>query len=359
MKLTIHRDDLLSALQSVQGVVHHKPGLPVLSSVLFRAEPQSIFLAASNLEVTITAKAEANVSHEGSVCIPAKRLIDIVSSVSSADLSIETDDKNVTSILAGESKFRIKGLPASDFIELPKVNNPKSFTIEQAKLKTMLGQVAFAMCADASRYILQSVFFKTGDKLIVAATDGKRLATANEGLGAIDGGAFVLPSETVKQVVRLLADGSVAISWNDQSASFDFGSVQLFSKLLEGSYPNYKQVIPSEFKGSIAFSREQLRDSIRRVAIMTTEKNLSVRVGLSENRLEITSNSPDTGDASEAIALKYGGPKFQAAYQPQFLLEALSAYQQDEVLFEFNDELSPAVFRVPGALCVIMPMRLN
>jgi DNA polymerase-3 subunit beta len=217
--------------------------------------------------------------------------------------------------------------------------------------------------------VLNGIFISLKDgKMTLVATDGRRLALVDEevDLSEKSSGEFIVPAKAVNELVRLLqATGDVEIKFGENQASFalkdDKGfSVLLITKLIEGNYPNYKQVIPGEAKERIALVREELQAALRRAELMTSEKANSVRLTFGKNLLTITANSPEVGEARETIAINYKGKELAIAFNPRYLIDPLTALAEDEVFFELIDELSPGVLKINGPfLYVVMPMRLN
>jgi DNA polymerase-3 subunit beta len=257
---------------------------------------------------------------------------------------------------------------------LPEFGDEKSFTLEQAELTAMLKSVSYAQSSDETRYILNGVYFSFKDgKLSLVATDGRRLALTSKDIEvpATSVGSIILPAKTVSELVRMLDKGEkLKISFNERRASFQINtdkdssglidSIYLYSKVVEGNYPNYNQVIPKETHQRIKLERELFLQCVHRAALVCSEKSNSVKVKLSSNLLEITAQSPDFGEAHESMAIAYSGPELQVAFNPQFIMDPLRALTKDEVFFEVKDEVSPGVFKtLESFICVIMPVRLS
>jgi DNA polymerase-3 subunit beta len=245
----------------------------------------------------------------------------------------------------------------------------KKITLPQEKLKGMLRKTSFAISTDESRYVLNGIFISLKEhKMTMVATDGRRLALVDEELDIPENsqGEFIIPTKAVNELNRLLGDkGDVILKLSDNQVSLtltdDKGfSILLLSKLVEGNYPNYRQVIPSETKERIALPREELLAAVRRAQIMTSDKANSVKMAVSLNNLAITANSPEVGEARESMAINYKGKEMAIAFNPAYIVDPLSALTEDEVFLELIDELSPGVLKINGPfLYVVMPMRLS
>jgi len=374
MKFKINRDHFTNGLAQVLNVVGSKATMPILSNVLIEAEKDHITLTTTNLDLGIRCKIKAEVKEGGAVTLPVKRLATIVRELPNVDVTLDASPNHQVKLASGGSNFRIMGIGKEEFPPLPEFGDEKSFTLEQAELTTMLRSVAYAQSTDETRYILNGVYFNFRDgKLSLVATDGRRLALVSKELEvpAASAGAIILPAKTVGELARMLDKGEkLKVSFNDRRAAFQINtdkdtsglvdSIYLYSKVVEGNYPNYQQVIPKETHQRIKLERELFLQCIHRAALVCSEKSNSVKLKLSSNLLEITAQSPDFGEAHESMAIGYSGPDLQVAFNPTFLMDPLRALTKDEVFFELKDEVSPGVFKtLESFICVIMPVRLS
>jgi DNA polymerase-3 subunit beta len=369
MNLTIAKDKMISGLQTVQNVVSTRTTLPILSNVLMRAENGRVEFTATDLDVTVACSVEAKVKKGGSTTIPVKKLFGIVRELNSGEIEIEVDEKNICSVQCGSSFYKIHGLSAEEFPPLPKFKDDKKVKLPQETIKMMLKKTSFAISTDESRYVLNGIFIILKDnKLTMVATDGRRLALVDEevDISEKNQGEFIVPAKAVNELNRLLQEkGDVEIKFGENQASFSLKdekefSVLLATKLIEGNYPNYRQVIPSEVKERVPLVREEFLHALRRAEIMTSEKANSVKLTFGKNNLAITANAPEVGEARESLAVNYKGKEIAVAFNPKYLIDPLNALAEDEVFFELTDELSPGVLKINGPfLYVVMPMRLS
>lgn len=377
MKFKINRDHFTSGLQQVLNVVGTRATMPILSNVLIEAGDDQISLTTTNLDLGIRCRIKADVAEKGALTLPVRKLASIVRELPSLDVEVETYSNNQAKLTSGQSLFRIMGIGADEFPPLPTFNDQHSFMLRQDELGRMLKSVSYAQSSDETRYIMNGVFFNfEGNGLTLAATDGRRLAVISKELEVTEdnAGHLILPAKTVGEVGRLLGQGdSVRIAFNDRQVAFEINSeadaaaeaglldnIYLVSKVVEGNYPNYRQVIPKENDQHIKLNRESFAKCIARAALVTSDKNNSIKVHVNENILEVTGSSPEFGESNVTLNVEYGGPDVTVAFNPQFILDPLKALQRDEVIFEFKDELSPGVIRTPDSfLCVVMPLRLN
>jgi DNA polymerase-3 subunit beta len=369
MNLTIAKEQLIHGLQSVQNIVSTRTTLPILSNVLLRAADNRLELTATDLDVTVSCSVEAKVKKPGSTTIPVKRFFNIIRELASLEIEMEVDEKHACSVRAGASFYKINGLSADEFPPVKSLKEDKKITLTQEKLKAMLRKTSFAISTDESRYVLNGIFISLKEhKMTMVATDGRRLAMVDEEVDIPENsqGEFIIPTKAVTELNRLLGDkGNVELRLGENQASLNLSddkgfSILLSSKLVEGNYPNYRQVIPSEMKERIGLPREELLAAVRRAQIMTSDKANSVKMTVAPNNLSITANSPEVGEARESMAINYKGKEMSIAFNPAYLIDPLSALVEDEVFLELIDELSPGVFKIQGPfLYVVMPMRLS
>ena len=369
MNLSIAKDQILIGLQAVQNVVGSRTTLPILSNVLMRAEGGRVEFTATDLDISVSCTVEAKVLQPGATTLPVKKLFGIVRELGGTEIEIETDEKNISTLRCGSSFFKIHGMNAEEFPPLPNLKDDKKVILSQETVKGMLKKTAFAVSTDESRYVLNGIFLSLKDhKMTMVATDGRRLALVDEEVDITEksSGEFIIPAKAVAELNRLLQEkGDVEIKFGENQASFSLKNekdlpVLLVTKLIEGNYPNYRQVIPGEARERVPLQREELMQSLRRAEIMTSDKANSVKLAFGRNLLAITANSPEVGEARETLAVNYKGKEMAIAFNPRYLIDALNALTEDEVFFELIDELSPGVLKINGPfLYVVMPMRLS
>ncbi len=369
MKFTINKEQLINGLQAVQNIVSSRTTLPILSNTLLRGEDKKLELTATDLDVTVSSVVEAQVSKPGATTVPVKKLFGIVRELGGAEIEIEVDEKNACQIKAGASFYRLNGLSAEEFPPVQSFSEKRKIVLPQEKIKGMLRKTSFAVSTDETRYVLNGIYMSLKDhKITMVATDGRRLALTDEevDVNPDSEAEFIVPTKAINELNRLLQPkGDVEIKFTENQALFDLksgdaSSVVVITKLVEGNYPNYKQVIPAETAERVALVRDEFLQALRRAEIMTSEKSNSVKLSFSKNNLTITANTPEVGEARESIAINYKGKEFAIAFNPGYLLDPLKALENDEVFLELTDELSPGVVKINGPfLYVIMPMRMS
>jgi DNA polymerase-3 subunit beta len=364
MKLSVSKEKLLEGLQTVQNVVSTRTTLPILSNVLLEAADGQLRLTTTDLDVGVRGGIEALIEKPGAATLPARRLFSIIHALPSAEIHLEVDSKSVASIRCGPSFFKILGLPQEEFPPLPKFEGAKTFTLRQKDLKDGLRKTAYAISTDETRYVLNGILFSFKDnKLTLVATDGRRLALVDIELEfprshEID---IILPTKAVTELARLVSEeGDIRMSVSENQVAFEVDGTLLVSKLIEGNYPNYRQVIPPEAKERITLERESFLNTVHRVSLLSSEKSNSVKLVFSKNNIDIIANTPEVGEARESLPVSYKGRDFSVAFNPEFLMAPLRNLPNDEVFLDLIDEMSPGVIKVQSPfLYVLMPMRIS
>jgi DNA polymerase-3 subunit beta len=353
--------------------------MPILQNVLIEARKDLIHLTTTNLDLGIRCSVKADVSEEGSVTLPVKDLSRIVRELADMEVSVECGDTSKSTITTRGSIFNIIGMDSKEFPPLPELEERKSTEIGRDELTQMLKSVSFAQSVNEERYMLKGVFFQFEKELLsLVATDGRRLAVATKHMQT-DGdaeGEFILPSLTVNELEKLPKNGDkINISFTDRQVSIELKvdsvdnedqgfreSVYLVSKVVEGKYPNYKQVIPKDDFKSATVERELMQECVNRAALVSDER---VTLRIKSKEMEISGQSI-LGDACESMPIVYEGEESTVSFNPKFLLDPLRSIQKDQISLEFRDDMSPGVFKVnpkendsPKILCVVMPIRTD
>lgn len=364
MKFSISKEAFLEAIQQVQHVVSTRTTLAILSNVLLRANDGSLELTTTDLDVGVSGSVNADVEDAGATTLPARRLATIIRELPADEIEVSVDEKNVASIKSGPSFFKVHGLSSEEFPPLPKFDGAREFTVEQPVLRDCLRKTSYSISTDETRYVLNGILFSfKNNTLTMVATDGRRLAMVEQELEFPQSHEteFIVPTKAVNELQRLLGDkGDVTIKVTGSQVGFDLDGSFLVSKLIEGNYPNYRQVIPGEAKERIALERETLLKAVSRVSILSSEKSNSVKMQFSPGQVEIVASSPEIGEARESLAINYKGPPITIAFNPEFLMAPLRNLTADEIQLHLIDEISPGVLRTgTNFLYVLMPMRVN
>ena len=364
MKFSVTKEKLLECLQQVQNVVSTRTTLPILSNVLLQTNDGEVRLTTTDLDVGVRGSFEARSKRRAPPLCPARRLFNIIRELPSSEIQFDVDGKNAASIRSGQSFFKILGLPEEEFPPLPKFDDAKVVTIRQKDLRDGLRKTSYAISTDETRYVLNGVLFSFRDnKLTLVATDGRRLAMLDIDLEfpRSHEADIIVPTKAVTELQRLLTDeGDVRVSVGSGQIAFDLNNTLLVSKLIEGNYPNYKQVIPGEMKERVTLERETFLNSLRRVSLLASDKSNSIKLNFSKNNIDITANTPEVGEAKESLPVVYKGREFSIAFNPEFLMAPLRNLTEDEIFLDLIDEMSPGVIKIQSPfLYVLMPMRIS
>ena len=364
MKIKIIRSKFIDGLKKVQNIVAGKGSLQIIQNAMLDAKEGKINLVTTDLDISIKSTVECDVVEAGATTLPVKLLSNTISSCAEGVVELESDLQDRACISAGSAAFKLSGMNVSDFPSLPSTEDAFAYVLPQATLREMLRKTSYAVSQDETRKTLKGVLmsFKDG-KLTMVATDGRRLALVEHEIDfpATAEKDIILPSKVVAELQRSLSgDGDVKITIEKSQVSFNLGDTQIYSKLLDEIYPNYRQVIPPSSREKIQVDRKLLLDAIDRASVMTMEESSSVRLTFEDNQLLVSSVAADIGEAKDVVPIKYSGEKIEIVFNPSYVKDPLKAIDEDEVSIELNNGSSPAIIRcsVPF-LYVMMPLRIN
>jgi DNA polymerase-3 subunit beta len=374
MELVVRKSDLLRELQLFQGIVERKNTIPILANVLLEAEGDVLKMLATDLEVGLRSKCAAVVGKSGSLTLPAKKLFEIVKALPESDIRIE-QDKSGVKVAAERFDSRIQTLPREDFPTLPDATGAWSATLPRESLRTMIPKTQFAITGEDTRYFLNgALFVLEAGTMSLVATDGHRLALVQVPRQAADKKSkpsgnddvrVILPRKTLNELQRLLGEGEddVRFEKGENHLFFEVGGRVLISRVIDGQFPAFERVIPKNTDKKIDFDRDRLTSAVRRVELLSNERSRAVKFQIDQGKVEITSSSPELGEAHEVMMVEYDGAPMQICFNARYVLEFLSAVETDTVSLAFKDEMSQAVMTPVGAegyeyTYVIMPMRI-
>ena len=364
MKFKIVRSKFLEGLKSVQNIVAGKGSLPILQNVLIEGRGKELVMTTTDLDISIRSTIECEIVESGTTTLPVKLLFNSISKAAEGEIEVETDAKERATIVAGSAKYKLAGLPESDFPRLPKDEEAYAYEIPQATLREMLRKVSYAASQDDTRRTLKGVLMSFKDsKLTMVATDGRRLALVENELEFPKNVEkdIVLPSKAVQELQRsLTGEENTSVMIQKSQVSFKIGSVVIYSKLMDEVYPNYRQVIPGETAETISVDRQLLLDALDRASVMTMDEAHSTKLIFSEGKLTVTSAASDIGEAKDEVPIKYAGEQIEIIFNPSYVMDPLKAIDDDEITINLNNGHSPAVIKcsIPF-LYVIMPLRIS
>jgi DNA polymerase-3 subunit beta len=376
MELKIGVQELARALARPQGIVEKKSTMPILSHVLLEAtKGDELRVSATDLDISVSSDHPCEVLKEGKVAVPAKQLYEIVKSLPEKDALLKRASNNYLELTSGAAEFRIVGLPADDFPALPQFEKVQLVPIEPKPMLEMIDLTSFAVSSDETRYNLNGVFLEPAPGLLRAvATDGHRLSLAErrlEGDFRVKKGV-ILPRKGLAEMKKLLleaADGETTLGFVDSSAVLLRPRVRLVMRLIEGIFPDYRQVIPKAGEKRFTIGRDRFLDTLRRVSLLSTDKAHAVKLELQPGVLRVLSQNPDLGEAKEDVPVEYQGDPLKIGFNARYLMDVLSALAAlepvavQDVVMELADDLSPGVLRPAGEsatqfTAVVMPMRI-
>jgi DNA polymerase III subunit beta len=374
MKIKIARDELLTGLQRVQGVVEKRNTMPALSNILLETKQDGVELVATDLEIGIRGHYKAEVLEPGSVSVSARKLFEILREMPDTDITFATQDNNWVQIQAGKIQFKIVGLAASEFPALPTVEREGRVAISGSGLASLIRKTLFAVGDNDARYILNGLLITlvSTDKKVtmrLVGTDGHRLAVAESELAQDAVSEMpkeiraIIPRKAAQEMRRLLEEeaGEPLLGFTKNLVTFQRSGVFLTSRVMEGTYPNYQQVIPKDNTKKATVDRAALEAALRRVAVLSRDKTNAVRITLDSGMLTLYTSNPDLGEATEELPVQYRGESLTTGFNARYLLDALAAMESETVHLEMKSALSPCVVKPegdPGFLCVVMPMKV-
>ena len=364
MKFKIIRSKFLDGLKSVQNIVAGKGSLPILQNVLLEARGKEIKMTTTDLDISIMSVAECEVEEQGLTTLPVKLLFNAITKVAEGEVEIEVDAKERATISAGNARYKLVGMPESEFPRLPKDEEAYTYGIPQQTFREMLKKVSYAASQDDTRRTLKGVLMSFKDeKLTMVATDGRRLALIeNEMEFPKDAEKdIVLPSKAVAELQRSLnGEGNISMMVQKSQICFKLETLTIYSKLMDDAYPNYRQVIPKETSEHIAIDRQLLLDALDRASVMTMDEAHSTKLIFESGKLTVTSAVSDIGEAKDVVPIKFAGEKIEIMFNPSYVMDPLKAIEDDEVTINLNDGHSPAVIKcsIPF-IYVLMPLRIS
>jgi DNA polymerase-3 subunit beta len=373
MKLSIPRPELQRGLGRIQAIVEKRNSMPILANVLLKAskgDRPNLEIAATDLEVGIRGSHAAEVSKAGSITVSARKLFEIVRELPDDAVQLGATPNSYLEIQCGRSRFTLAGTAAEEFPTLPEVSPSALVRLPAAVVSSLIERTMYAASVDETRYNLNGVYFELVEdraKLRMVATDGHRLALVDRvlaGGGSDLASGVILPRKGLSEVKRLVDEedaDEIEFGIEGNSALARKGEVTLTMRLIEGEFPNYRQVLPKTSSRRVTLSADALNQALRRVALLSVERSKAVRVELNAGCLRLSANNPDLGEASEELDIDYAGESISVGFNARYLLDSLAAFRTKEVELGLEDEMSPAVLRPTDdsdTVAVVMPMRL-
>ncbi|HKW86265.1 MAG TPA: DNA polymerase III subunit beta [Nitrospiraceae bacterium] len=376
MKLRIARDELLTGLQRVQGVVEKRNTMPILSNILLEAKSDGVDIIATDLELGMRGLYKATVKEPGSITLSARKLYEILKELPNGEIELTVGANNWATIQSGKSQFKVVGLPSTEYPALPAIEREGLTPVAGAGLANLIRKTLFAVGDNDARYILNGLLItlNVSDKkttLRLVGTDGHRLAVADQETSQPAGKEgpkeikAIIPKKAALEMRHLLeeGDGEPLIGFTKNLMIFRKSGLLLTSRLMEGTYPNYQQVIPKDKEQDkrVTVSKPELEGALRRVAVLSRDKTNAVKVTFASGKITLFSSNPDFGEATEELPAQYKGESLTTGFNARYLLDVLGIVDGESVTMQMDAPLSPCLVREPGNngfTCVVMPVKV-
>lgn len=383
MKVKIQRGELLKGLQRVQGVVERRNTMPILGHILLEAGEDKLTLFATDLEIGIRCAYPATAIDKGRVTIAGRKFYEIIRELPEGEVHLQETENHWVEIQAATSQFKVTGLPVQEYPAQPFTLQQPLLSIPRTVLQELIPKTLFAVGENDTRYILNGVLLElrsesaTSCLIRLVGTDGHRLAMVERGFEAVRAGgsdqpgglgpegavSAIVPKKTLMEIKRLMEedDQDPEMGFTKNQMLFRQGNLLLFSRLMEGTYPNYQQVIPKDNEKHVLIPKRSLEGALRRVSLLSREKTNAVKLQIEAGKMSLFSSNPELGEAKEDLPIPYKGAEVSTGFNARYLLDVLGVLKGEEARFEFKDALSPCLIREPqdkDYLCVVMPMRV-
>ncbi len=362
MKIKVAKNNLLCGIQIVQSAVSSKVTLPILSNILLDAKDNKLKLNATDLDLGISCEIPVEIVEEGGITIPAKKFSDIVREFPDGEIVIWAKKNQQIDIEGGNCRFKLNGLPKEEFPKFPEFKDKEAVLIEQKILKEMLRLTSFAISYEESRYVLNGALFEISDENIrIVATDGRRLAKIDNKLAKPikKDISVIIPLKAIQEILRNLKDeGMVSLVIGTNQVLFDINGILIVTRIVDGEYPNYNQVIPPVVEKRVKVKRENFLSSIKRATLLLTLDFQVVKFEIFTDKMVLSKTTPDLGESREEIPVEYGGGELIVGFNPQLFIDFLKNINDDEINIEFKGTQDPAVIRLGDYLYLTSPMRL-
>jgi DNA polymerase-3 subunit beta len=372
MEIIVRKSELLNALSKVQGIVEKKNTVPILSCVLFEVEGTNLHVSATDLEISLRSSYKAEVSSEGTITAPAKKVFEIVRELPEGDVRVSASEGGWVKIEMGRSRFKVMSLPKEDFPAIPKIEDGEKFEFTPDSLSEMIEKTSFAMSHDQTRHALNGILWEispAGDgeaECRMVATDGHRLAHIRRicrGEVTQKRGSIV-PRKAIVELKRLIGESGenhIEVFFQENRMAFRLGDSIMVTRLVEGQFPDYQQVIPAESGKMAVVEREGFYRAVRRVATLSSDRAAPLRFAFRDGGVTVSTVNPEVGEATEDLEADYKGEDLEIGMNARYIVDAFSSLEQEKVSIEMNEALSPSLVKPIGDedySCVIMPMRL-
>jgi len=371
MELTIQKQPLLDGLQMVQGIVEKKSSMPILSNVLLETIEEGIHIVATDLQIGLRLTCPARIKQPGGITVLARKFFEIIRELPDGDIYIRLNENNRLFISCKDIQYQLVGLPILDFPALPETEQNQLISLEGGLIKEMIQKTIFSISIEDTRYNLSGVYFEPleleGHKILrMVATDGHRLSLMDKEIGEFNEDVFpkgvLLPRKAVSELLKILdKPGPIQFGFKENNGLIIKDQILFIMRLLDRKFPDYNLVLPKKKDKIVIIPKNDFLDSMRRMAVLSTDKYKGVKIILSKGKMDIQSINPEIGEAKESLSLEYKEEKVDIGFNPRYFIDALQVMNSDRVIMELNDGVSPAILKGeqdPGYLALIMPMKI-
>ena len=362
MKIKLLKENLLEGIQIVQNVVSNKSTLPILSNILLETRGNMLKLYSTDLDIGVSCEIPVEIIEEGAITIPAKRFSDIIKEMPVGDITISAKKNNQVDIEGNKCRFKLLGLPKEEFPKFPEFKDKEIIKVEQKILKEMIRMTSFSVSHEESRYILNGIFFEiANDNISLVATDGKRLAKMNQkiGISLKKDLFFILPIKAIHEISRNLKDeGTVSLIMGSNQILFDIDGILIATRVIEGEFPNYKQVIPTPITPKIKIDTQYFLSAIRRANLLATPDFQAIKIEVFSDKIVVSKTTPDVGESREEVLVQYGGKELIVGFNPLFLIDFLKNINEKEIELELSGSDKAGVIRFDNYIYLVLPMRI-
>jgi DNA polymerase-3 subunit beta len=362
MKIKLEKDQMVAGIQIVQNIVSSKATLPILSNMLLETRNNKVNLNTTDLDIGISCEIPVETIEEGAITIPAKRFSDIVRELPAGEIIISTKKNNQVDIEGNKCRFKLSGLPKEEFPKFPDFKDKEVIKIGQSIFKEMIRLTSFSVSHEESRYVLNGILLEiNGDTIRMVATDGRRLAKIERKLETAikKDVAVIIPLKAIQEIFRNLTDeGNISFITGTNQVLFDVNGTLIASRIIEGEFPNYSQVIPKPVTPRIKIITADFLSAIRRANLLSTPDFQAIKFEVFTDKLVISKTTPDVGESREEVSAEYGGKEMIIGFNPQYLIDMLKNISAEKIELELSGPDKAGVIRIGDYLYLVLPMRI-